>query len=156
VKFRSFYDQVDAVVFPSLGSRVGCYYLMREITRKAGFHANSTWLIAHAGGYCGTVQGIRDRRGVGSIQNLGVTPDHRGRGLGSALLLQALHGFRQASLHHAYLEVTSQNDSALRLYRRLGFRCRKTIYKAVDVEASVQAALEMDLSECPEFGSIQI
>jgi ribosomal protein S18 acetylase RimI-like enzyme len=29
------------------------------------------------------------------------------------------------------LEVTAQNDGAIRLYRRLGFRRTKTIYKAV-------------------------
>ena len=69
--------------------------------------------------------------GTGAIQNLGVTPPHRGRGLGRALLLQALHGFRRTSLHRAFLEVTAQNDFALRLYRQVGFRCRKTIYKEV-------------------------
>jgi ribosomal protein S18 acetylase RimI-like enzyme len=51
--------------------------------------------------------------------------------LGRALLLKALHGFRQTSLHRAFLEVTAQNDSAIRLYRQLGFRCKKTIYKQV-------------------------
>ena len=69
---------------------------------------------------------------MGAIQNLGVLPAHRGLGLGAALLLQALHGFRRAGLGRAFLEVTAQNDAAIRLYRRLGFRCRKTIYKAVD------------------------
>jgi ribosomal protein S18 acetylase RimI-like enzyme len=34
-------------------------------------------------------------------------------------------------MHRAFLEVTAQNDSAIRIYRRLGFRCRKTIYKQV-------------------------
>src|SRR5262249_9066660 len=80
---------------------------------------------------CGSVQGLRERSGLGAIQNLGVTPAHRGRGLGSALLLQALHGFARAGLARALLEVTAQNDGALRLYRRHGFRCVKTLYKAV-------------------------
>jgi len=131
VKFQCFFDEIDAVVFPSLGCRLGCSHLMREISRKSGFRPEATWLISTADGYCGTVQGVRERSGTGAIQNLGVTPPHRGRGLGSALLLKALHGFRRTSLHRAFLEVTAQNDSAIRLYRRLGFRCRKTIYKAV-------------------------
>jgi ribosomal protein S18 acetylase RimI-like enzyme len=138
VKFHSFHEEIDSLVFPSLASREGCVYLMREISRKNGFRPEATWLIACAGGYCGTVQGVRDRCGLGAIQNLGVTPLHRGRGLGSALLLQALHGFRRAGLGRACLEVTVQNDAAVRLYRRLGFRCRKTVYKAVDAEASLQ------------------
>ena len=56
--------------------------------------------------------------------------------LGAALLQQALHGFRRAGLGGAFLEVTAQNDGAIRLYRRLGFRCRKTIYKAVDTSVT--------------------
>lgn len=131
VKYASFHIEVDSAVFPSLGDREGCYRLMQEIRRKPGFLRDATWLVACRTGYCGTVQGIRDRTGVGAIQNLGVTPIHRGRGLGTALLLHALDGFRRAGLGRAFLEVTAQNDSAVQLYRRLGFVCRKTLYKAV-------------------------
>jgi len=132
VKFASFQDEIDAAVFPSLGDRHGCAYLMTEISRRPGFLPEATWLIGQAHGYCGTVQGLRERTGVGAIQNLGVVPGHRGRGLGRALLLQALHGFRRAGLGKAILEVTAQNEAAVRLYRRVGFRCRKTVYRAVE------------------------
>src|SRR5262249_46233079 len=145
----SFHDEIDAVVFPSLSTRHGCYYLMREIRRKAGFRPEATWLVACAGGYCGTVQGVRERSGLGAIQNLGVTPAHRGRGLGTAFLLQPLGGFRRAGLGRAFLEVTAQNDGAVRLYRRLGFRCRKTIYKAVDAGLALQTAGRLDLAPEP-------
>jgi ribosomal protein S18 acetylase RimI-like enzyme len=140
VKYYSFQDEVDASVFPSLATRHGCYYLMREISRKTGFLAESTWLAACAAGYCGTVQGVRERAGVGAIQNLGVMPLHRGRGIGKALLIQALHGFRRCGLGRAVLEVTAQNDAAVRLYRSLGFRCRKTLYKAVDMVPVLEGA----------------
>src|SRR5262245_2383644 len=132
VKFAAFQEEIDAAVFPSLGDRHGCTYLMTEICRRAGFVPEATWLLGHAGGYCGTVQGLRERTGVGAIQNLGVVPSFRGRGLGRALLLQALHGFSRAGLGKAILEVTAQNEAAVRLYRRVGFRCRKTVYRAVE------------------------
>ncbi len=132
VKFGSFHDEIDASVFPSLGDSEGCRTLMQEIRRKTGFLPGATWLVACAGVYCGTVQGIREHTGVGAIQNLGVLPAYRGRGLGSALLLKALEGFRSYGLGRAYLEVTAQNGAAVQLYRRIGFRCRKTLYKAVD------------------------
>jgi ribosomal protein S18 acetylase RimI-like enzyme len=138
VKFRSFFEEIDAVVFPSLSTLAGCLHLMREISRKPGFRPEATWLIGGPDGPCATVQGVSDRSGLGAIQNLGVTPRHRGRGLGGALLLQALYGFRRAGLGRAYLEVTADNDGAIRLYRRLGFRCRKTIYKAVDTGSGVR------------------
>jgi ribosomal protein S18 acetylase RimI-like enzyme len=141
VKYCSFTDEIDSVVFRSLGSRHGCIYLMREISRKHGFRPEATWLVANAGGSCGTIQGISERSGLGAIQNLGVLPQHRGQGLGKALLMKALYGFRSAGLGRAFLEVTAQNESAIRLYRQLGFRCRKTIYKMVETEdALLQAA----------------
>jgi GNAT superfamily N-acetyltransferase len=129
--FGSFHQEIDAQVFPSFGDRQGSLCLMIEITRKRGFLPEATWLLLGPVGACGTVQGLRERNGVGSIQNLGILPGWRGRGLGTALLLQALHGFRQAGLHRALLEVTAQNEPAVRLYRRLGFRRSKTLYKAV-------------------------
>jgi mycothiol synthase len=87
--------------------------------------------VANGSGACGTIQGVRERSGFGAIQNLGVASRYRGRGLGEALLLQSLHGFRSAGLGRAMLEVTADNDAAIRLYRRVGFLRRKTIYKPV-------------------------
>jgi ribosomal-protein-alanine N-acetyltransferase len=83
--------------------------------------------------YCGTIQGLSDRHGYGAVQNLGVTPMHRSRGLGTALLFQALNGFRAVGLRRVYLEVTAQNTGAIRLYLALGFRRVKTVYKAAEV-----------------------
>jgi ribosomal protein S18 acetylase RimI-like enzyme len=133
VLYDSFHDEVDATVFPSLGDRIGCCCLMSEISRRRGFVAGSTWLLSGPHGPCASVQGLREHARVGAIQNLGVVPAWRGRGLGQALLLRALHGFRQAGLVRAQLEVTASNDAAIRLYRRLGFRRSRTLYKAVSV-----------------------
>ncbi|MEQ8791548.1 MAG: GNAT family N-acetyltransferase [Pirellulaceae bacterium] len=138
-KYQSFRFEIDANVFPCLGEREGCRRLMQEIARRPGFLAEATWLLvwqpteSDAPEYCGTIQGIRDRGNYGSVQNLGVTPLHRGRNLGTCLLLKALDGFRSAGLRRAYLEVTAQNTGAVRLYQRLGFRTTKTVYKAVEV-----------------------
>src|SRR5437588_561921 len=64
--------------------------------------------------------------------------------LGKALLVQALHGFRRRGLGRGILEVTAQNDAAVRLYRSIGFRCRKTVYKAVDTTQALQLAGQLD------------
>jgi ribosomal protein S18 acetylase RimI-like enzyme len=132
VKYLSFRGEIDAQVFPCLGDLPGCQRLMREIRRKPGFLAAATWLIGCPEGYCGTVQGVMDRGPIGAIQNLGVIPDYRGLGLGHALVRQAVEGFYQAGLRRAYLEVTAENDAAVRLYRGVGFRRAKILYKAVD------------------------
>ena len=47
-------------------------------------------------------------------------------------MLKALAGFRAAGLRRVYLEVTAQNVRAVRLYRVLGFRLARTMFKQVD------------------------
>jgi len=136
-KFVSFRYELDAHVFPCLGDLTGCRRLMHEIARKPGFLPETTWLITcptPTGGveYVGTIQGIRDREGHGAIQNLGVAPNHRNAGLGSLLLAQALDGFRRAGLERVQLEVTAQNEGAIRLYRRFGFAVVRTVFKAAE------------------------
>ena len=83
--------------------------------------------------YCGTIQGVREAADLASIQNIGVTPEHRGWGLGTLLIQQALAGLRQAGLRRVYLEVTAQNDGAVRLYHRLGFVKARVLYKTQDL-----------------------
>ncbi len=141
-KYRSFCDEYDANVFPCLGEFDGCRRLMSEIARRPGFLPEATWLLVHSAGgahrpeYCGTVQGVCDKHGQGAIQNLGVVPAHRNAGLGTCLLLHCLAGFRRAGVRRVYLEVTAQNQGAIRLYRRVGFVVLRTVYKAVEAEYS--------------------
>jgi GNAT superfamily N-acetyltransferase len=140
-KYHSFREEIDANVFPCLGDYAGCLRLMSEICQKPGFLPGATWLLAHVSDmgvteYCGTIQGIQDRTRTGAIQNLGITPEYRGRGLGTCLMYAALEGFRRAGLRRAFLEVTAQNEGAIRLYRRLGFAKAKTVYKVTEAAYS--------------------
>jgi len=142
VKYRSFRHEIDAAVFPCFCDLSGCYRLMEEIVYRKDFLPECTWLAARvdAGGqvqeYCGTVQGVREHGRLGAVQNLGIAPEHRGRSIGTGLLLRALQGFRKQGLRRVYLEVTADNFGAVRLYRRLGFKVVKTTYRAVEAAVS--------------------
>lgn len=130
--FDSFRDEVDSQLFPSFQTAFGCRDLMAAIRNRPGFCPQATWLVAAPDGdLAGTVQGLRDKKGLGAVQNIGVVPEYRGLGLGAAILARSLAGFRAAGASRVYLEVTAQNDAAVRLYRRFGFRSVRTIYKAV-------------------------
>ncbi len=138
-KYLCFVGEMDASVFPCLGTRAGCQRLMKEISDRDGFLPSATWLVQHWPSQarrpviCGTIQGVCESGDVGAIQNVGITAVHRGRSLGAILVWHSLHGFRQAGLQKVFLEVTAQNTAAIRLYQRLGFRKVKTVYKASEV-----------------------
>ncbi len=139
-KYRSFRHELDANVFPCLGQKEGCISLMREISRRNGFVPEATWLVVlnkkpRNPIPCGTVQGINDQPSIGSIQNLGIVAEHRAMGLGRALLIRALQGFREVGLRTASLEVTAKNTDAIRLYERFGFKIVKTVYKSIELVA---------------------
>ena len=140
VKHGSFCGELDARVFPSLGDADGCRKLMVEIARQKSFLPQATWLIAYLEDVtgvpvdCGTIQGIARSRIMGAVQNVGVVPAHRGLGLGRALVLKALQGFRDAGLRRVYLEVTAENRPAVELYRSVGFRLMRSMYKPLEAE----------------------
>ena len=145
-KYESFRAEIDSDVFPCLGDAAGCRNLMSEIVQRATFVPAATWLITcHvAPGQsedCATIQGVVQTGQWGAIQNVGVAPEHRGRGLGRALVLKSLAGFRTAGVPRVYLEVTARNTAAVQLYRALGFRLVRTTYKAVERATSTFAVL---------------
>lgn len=138
VKFRCFETEQDGQVFPSLRSQEGCRRLMEYIATHTQFVPSATWLLVSeapspAGiSDCGTIQGLAPIPDSGAIQNVGIVSEHRGRGLGRALVQSALCGFRASGLTHVSLEVTAANLPAVRLYQSLGFLVTKTLYRSVD------------------------
>ena len=145
VKCQSFCEELDAQVFPCLGEYDGCFKLMREIRSREGFVPESTWLAEYIGAgprkteFCGTIQAVRTHKNRANIQNIGVVPFHRGRSIGTGLIIAALMGFQYLGIPRVGLEVTAENEDAVRLYRKLGFRTTRTLYKAVELAPSLVA-----------------
>ena len=139
VKYMSFQNEIDCNVFPCLGDADGCERLMNEISNRGGFVPEATWLmtwtdpIHHRTQSIGTVQGIREQKDVASIQNIGIVPSFRGRGLGTAVVYRSLSGFAKVGVRFVTLEVTANNSKAHRLYERLGFRILKVVFKSAEV-----------------------
>lgn len=60
----------------------------------------------------------------GYVQRLAVHPDHHGRGLGTALVLDGLWWLRRWRVRDALVNTQESNERAVALYERLGFRRR--------------------------------
>ena len=149
VKWRSFRNDLDGRVFSCLSQIEGCRRLVSEISSQPRFLPEATWLlvfqpeVSWPADDCGTIQGIGRSGGVGSIQNVGIVPEHRGLGLGKALVRKSLQGFWQAGQDIATLEVTALNRVAVGMYESLGFRITSVLYREAEcgtvVTGSVRA-----------------
>ncbi|MFF2222606.1 GNAT family N-acetyltransferase [Streptomyces globisporus] len=56
-----------------------------------------------------------------TIEDIEVAPDHRGRGVGGALMSRAEEFARECGAGHIWLEVTNINAPAIHAYHRMGF-----------------------------------
>lgn len=57
----------------------------------------------------------------GQITNIAVHPDHRGQGLGKAIVMALIKHAKTHHLANITLEVRASNSVAIGLYRKLGF-----------------------------------
>lgn len=125
---QSFADSDDRMLFPVLGSKDGCLDLMSEIVRRWDFVPEATWLASDASGPVGTVQGLKSGS-TGMIQNVGVIPQARCKGLGKILLTSVIRGYAAAGIETVQLEVTANNVPAVNLYEAMGFKLSKVLFK---------------------------
>ncbi len=58
------------------------------------------------------------------VDELFILPEHRGRGLGGALLTAAIEAAKTAGVRAFHLEIADGKPAAQGLYRKLGFRPR--------------------------------
>jgi ribosomal protein S18 acetylase RimI-like enzyme len=74
---------------------------------------------------CGLCLASLVSEGVGHITQVCVNPEHRDTGLGYELLRRSLQSLAAAGCRSVSLTVTAANESAIRLYERMGFRTRR-------------------------------
>lgn len=107
---------VDAAAFPAF------WRLDRDGLREA-IGATPTARFRLCTGPSGVVGyvviGLADSRGY--LQRLAVHPDHNGRGLGAALVVDGLRWLQRRHAGQALVNTQAGNDRALALYERLGF-----------------------------------
>jgi len=114
-----------------------------------------TFLVAELGGelvgyiMCRIEYGFSHLRRLGlarkgHLVSVAVMEEHRGKGIGSRLLLTTLEEMRKKSATECYLEVRVSNTEAIGLYQKLGYRATGRIeayYK--DGEAALVMAIQI-------------
>jgi ribosomal-protein-alanine N-acetyltransferase len=63
----------------------------------------------------------------GHVVSIAVLEEHRKRGLGSAIVEEAIRGVKEKRCDELYLEVRCSNNEAVRLYERLDFSIKQRL-----------------------------
>lgn len=96
----------------------------------------------------GVVALVPHGEGCFELAKMGVAPDAQGRGIGETLLRAAIERARASGAERVYLESNTSLESAIRLYRRLGFNvvdggaspyCRCNIQMELRLESAAPA-----------------
>lgn len=64
---------------------------------------------------------------AGGIYGLGVLPQYRGQGYGREILLQSIYKLKEKNAKSIMLQVATQNENALNLYKSCGFEKRSVM-----------------------------
>jgi RimJ/RimL family protein N-acetyltransferase len=88
--------------------------------RAASWRLDGTLVAVARDEIIGSLHVDRSRFGFGEI-GMAVAREWRGRGVGSALLAEAVEWARANGLHKLCLGVFPHNERAIALYRRFGF-----------------------------------
>lgn len=126
--YRSHYGSLDAAVNLTYGSPSHCRGFVDTLALRGGcgsFDGDASLVAETDAGTVGVLLASRLSSTTGHICQVSVLPGAQGQGLGSALVVAALHAFRHQGLESASLSVTVENSAAYRLYTRLGFHLRK-------------------------------
>ena len=88
--------------------------------RAASWKLEGTFVATAGAETIGSIHVDRNRFGFGEI-GMAVAREWRGRGVGAALLAEAIEWAREQGLHKLSLSVFPHNAAAIGLYRKFGF-----------------------------------
>lgn len=119
--------------------------LLNEIGRDDGLFAvaveaaGGDWQDCAVAGFC-IVRCVADEA---ELYQIAVREDSRRRGIGDALMEEAIRYCRSHGVKAVYLEVRRSNEAAIRLYKKHGFKSegRRKNYYSSPVEDAVVMVL---------------
>ena len=119
----------------------------RKASCGAFFQGELIGFIFHSSGF---YRGCSAAFDVGT----GIVPSHRGKGVFSRLLEYSLQNLRQSGIEKYFLEVLQENERAVSVYMKKGFRITRSfsVLKAPDPSPFPHAeAKDLKNADLPEF-----
>jgi ribosomal protein S18 acetylase RimI-like enzyme len=121
-------DHIDSQINDQYRSAIGARRFLTNIIQYPGcgsFFAPASFAALAEGALCGVSLASLVSHDVGHITQVCVAPSHQGTGLGYELVRRSMEAIAAHGCRAVSLTVTGANESALRLYRNMGFVQRR-------------------------------
>ena len=121
---------IDSEINDQYRTIAGSLRFLNNIVRFPGcgqFDGGSSFIAYHRPSRTavGLILCSRVKNDVGHITQVCVLPEHRGKGIGEALLAANLQDLKRRRFSMLSLTVTEANQSAVELYKRLGYHIER-------------------------------
>jgi ribosomal protein S18 acetylase RimI-like enzyme/uridine phosphorylase len=120
---------VDQLVYPEMKTLEGTGRMIQAVRSgaTAPFDEEASLIALHEGAPCGGLLFTRSAANQGFAAAMAVAEAHQRKGLGKALLTQALLAAQAQGVEFVELAVTAENTPAVHLYRRFGFTPKQRV-----------------------------
>ncbi len=121
-------NHIDSQINDQYRSAIGARRFLTNIVQYPGcgtFFGPASFAATASGILCGVSLASRVSHDVGHITQVCVAPSYQGTGLGYELVRRSMEALGARGCRAISLTVTSKNESALRLYRSMGFATRR-------------------------------
>ena len=121
---------IDSEINDQYRTTAGSMRFLNNIVRFPGcgvFDPEASFVAIHqpSNTLTGLILCSRVRDDVGHVTQVCLVPEHRGQGVGEALLDSTCAALRRRKFNRLTLTVTEANHRAVDLYRKLGFQTRR-------------------------------
>ncbi len=125
---------IDSEINDQYRTNAGSLRFLNNIVRFPGcgvFDAEASFVAVHAptDSLIGLILCSRVRDDVGHVTQVCLLPEHRGEGIGEALMAASSNALRRRRFNLLTLTVTEANHRAVDLYRKMGFE-EKRVFDA--------------------------
>jgi ribosomal protein S18 acetylase RimI-like enzyme len=124
----AYQGHVDSQINDQYRTVAGARRFLMNIVQYPGcgtFYAPASWAAVSHGELAGVSLASLVAPDIGHITQVCVSPGHRGTGLGYELVRQSLMSLAAHGCKSVTLTVTQSNQTAVRLYERMGFQNRR-------------------------------
>jgi ribosomal protein S18 acetylase RimI-like enzyme len=124
----AYQNHIDSQINDQYRSAIGARRFLTNIVQYPGcgsFFAPASFAAVADGALCGVSLASLVAHDVGHITQVCVAPSFQGTGLGYSLVRRSMEALAKHGCRAVSLTVTAANESALRLYRNMGFISRR-------------------------------